>query len=754
MTVVSNGCSSHLNLAPELVVVTGLHSGPNPSPGVGVARSLKSRWPGLRLVGIDYSPECSGMHSSHFDEVIEFPSWVEMDVKVWAEQITALLDGQDSALIPGLDLEVRLLAERLGGDPRLLVPARAALEFVRKPAVEAGRALGMPVPSHCSGGGEAEIGRFLRSAKSGAWAKGQHYEAFRVHSPANATRTGSAIEATWGGPWHLEENVSGQEASIAFAARDGVLIDAVFMTKAQLTAEGKTWSGSIEEVGDALHSRVAQFVGESGWCGGGELEMVREWNGRLHLLEINPRFPAWIHGATICGYNLPAALLSGCRERSSSTSSGFTRIVEEIPISATIGLPPHRWTPAVRPKFASKHPSGMPIVGQRRLSTSFVAAHPTPNQDPNEIDLAQLHDLDQLLITETPQIVFTHDVLRQRLVDLSSALDCVGEFSIAYSVKTAPHPGLMRLAASLGLRAEVISQDELKAAERCGFEPAGAILNGPAKWWPHSDEVSCRAFFTDSIDELRWLLEGQGPKELRSEIVGVRLAPTGGGSRFGVRLESPRQVNESATHIHEMQARLDAQWGVHFHLAQSTIGTHRWVAQLVAKLREAESLAEAIGSEPSMIDLGGGWHADDLNTLPSAIDEVLRQAPTWVSGTDIEWVLEPGKLLLQPVGVLLCQVIGRRGDDLVVDGSIADAPETEFWAHPVAVRSGGSWTHPSVGQSQLLGRSCMENDVLVRDLDLGLAEVGDIVAIGDCGAYDTSMAYPFGRGTFHGEATG
>ncbi len=44
------------------------------------------------------------------------------------------------------------------------------------------------------------------------------------------------------------------------------------------------------------------------WAGGIELEFIKaRRTGEYHLLEINPRFPAWTYLATAAGQNLPAA---------------------------------------------------------------------------------------------------------------------------------------------------------------------------------------------------------------------------------------------------------------------------------------------------------------------------------------------------------------------------------------------------------------------------------------------------------------
>jgi diaminopimelate decarboxylase len=51
------------------------------------------------------------------------------------------------------------------------------------------------------------------------------------------------------------------------------------------------------------------------------------------------------------------------------------------------------------------------------------------------------------------------------------------------------------------------------------------------------------------------------------------------------------------------------------------------------------------------------------------------------------------------------------------------------------------------GSDRLVGRICMETDILASDLKLPEElKAGDRLVIGDAGAYDASMAYNFGRG--------
>jgi carbamoyl-phosphate synthase large subunit len=45
------------------------------------------------------------------------------------------------------------------------------------------------------------------------------------------------------------------------------------------------------------------------WSGPLEVEMLRCKQGEYHLIEINPRFPAWIYLSAAVGCNLPWALV-------------------------------------------------------------------------------------------------------------------------------------------------------------------------------------------------------------------------------------------------------------------------------------------------------------------------------------------------------------------------------------------------------------------------------------------------------------
>ena len=104
------------------IYVSGLYSGTNPQPGVGIARSLRQGFPGAEIIGVEYSNRCSGIHWDDFDEIWLQRPWTELDLDIHSREIASRLD--DGGLwISSIDLEIMWLAEVFpSGHPNLLTP--------------------------------------------------------------------------------------------------------------------------------------------------------------------------------------------------------------------------------------------------------------------------------------------------------------------------------------------------------------------------------------------------------------------------------------------------------------------------------------------------------------------------------------------------------------------------------------------------------------------------------------------------------
>jgi diaminopimelate decarboxylase len=111
--------------------------------------------------------------------------------------------------------------------------------------------------------------------------------------------------------------------------------------------------------------------------------------------------------------------------------------------------------------------------------------------------------------------------------------------------------------------------------------------------------------------------------------------------------------------------------------------------------------------------------------------------------------LEPGKALSQPLGVVISQVLDSRPsrNEVILDASLAELSNIEYHPHRLLAHTDErGWHRLPRGEGRLLGRLCMEADILGRRRQVDHLSPRDTLVVCDAGAYDASMTYPFGQG--------
>jgi carbamoyl-phosphate synthase large subunit len=138
--------------------------------------------------------------------------------------------------------------------------------------------------------------------------KGVFYGAEVCHSVDEATRAFHRMEAEWGLPVIVQEFVAGDEFDVAAVGDgEGGVLGAVPMRKLMLTKLGKGWAGVTVDDPE-LVELTGRVMSALRWRGPCEIEIMRTPRGEYQLLEINPRFPAWVDLSAGAGQNLPLAV--------------------------------------------------------------------------------------------------------------------------------------------------------------------------------------------------------------------------------------------------------------------------------------------------------------------------------------------------------------------------------------------------------------------------------------------------------------
>lgn len=298
--------------------ITGMNARPdNPGPGLAVARCLReARGLDVRLVGLSYDAFDPGLYLPELCDAAYLLPYPSAGEEAFAARLALLHEREGfDVLIPCLDAELpvfsRLAPLLAEWGVRMAVPDPRQLQMRAKDRLqELAREAGITVPETHSLFRED----WFRTCAAEGFSyplvvKGLFYDARIVRTPDEAVAAFRQIAGDWGLPVLAQRLAPGEEVNLAgLGDGEGGLIAAVMMKKRALTDKGKAWAGvTIED--PALLSAAARLVAATRWRGPLEVEMMRAPDGRLSLIEINPRFPAWIYLSAGAGLNLPEALV-------------------------------------------------------------------------------------------------------------------------------------------------------------------------------------------------------------------------------------------------------------------------------------------------------------------------------------------------------------------------------------------------------------------------------------------------------------
>ncbi|MBM3462116.1 MAG: hypothetical protein FJX76_08460 [Armatimonadetes bacterium] len=294
------------------VAVTGLNATDNPAPGTGVIRSLREEMD-CRVVGLAYDAlDTAAYDSDLVDEVhlLPYPSAGQGAVLERLLQISERTP--IDALIPTLDSElsnfVRLAPELERHGIRTLLPDLDALRMASKLELyNFCRRNGLRSPSTVVLQNQAQLGSLPFAFPIAI--KGVFHGAEIAHSLDEAVLAYEKVRSRWGAPLLAQQYVGGEEYDVLMLGdHQGAPVGCVPMRKLGITDKGKAWAG-VTVRDPRLHEESLEIFRALRWRGPLELEFVREERtGKYHLIEINPRFPAWCYLSVGAGQNLPATL--------------------------------------------------------------------------------------------------------------------------------------------------------------------------------------------------------------------------------------------------------------------------------------------------------------------------------------------------------------------------------------------------------------------------------------------------------------
>lgn len=312
-------------MKPLTIAITGINAMDNPGPGTGVARSLReqSDFP-VQLLGLAYDAMEPGLYMDWlFDRryLMPYPS---VEPEILLERLSQIQRqvGLD-CIIPNFDVELPLYircADQLAQmGIRTYLPTKEQFALRNKAQlIQLAESIGLDVPHTRTVTNPRELKQAIADLEWPLMIKGPYYKAYRVSSESEALSRFHQLAAEWGYPILLQQMVQGTELNlVGVGDGQGGHLGLVAIKKMSVTELGKIWSGvTIHHPG--LQTAATVFLQQTQWRGPFELECMADSEGRIYLIEINPRFPAWTYFATGVGVNLPARLIQAALGQSLS----------------------------------------------------------------------------------------------------------------------------------------------------------------------------------------------------------------------------------------------------------------------------------------------------------------------------------------------------------------------------------------------------------------------------------------------------
>jgi carbamoyl-phosphate synthase large subunit len=297
------------------VAVTGLNAIDSPGPGVAVIRALReSADYEVRIIGLSYETLEPGIYMHEIVDKtyqIPFPSAGIDNIYERLEYITSV--EKIDVLFPNFDAELYnfiKMADKLKKELNIhtFLPTLDQFEARHKSNLnEYGKKNGISVPMSKMIFSTSEIPSLTKEFTYPMVVKGKFYEAAIAYNPDQVATHFNKISAKWGLPIIIQQFVHGAEVNVcAIGDGNGNTIGAVPMRKQYITDKGKAWAG-IALDDEKLLEETKKLLAATKWRGGLELEYIKTSDDEYYLLEINPRFPAWVYLTVGCGQNQPEA---------------------------------------------------------------------------------------------------------------------------------------------------------------------------------------------------------------------------------------------------------------------------------------------------------------------------------------------------------------------------------------------------------------------------------------------------------------
>ncbi len=350
----------------------------------------------------------------------------------------------------------------------------------------------------------------------------------------------------------------------------------------------------------------------------------------------------------------------------------------------------------------------------------------------------------------TPFYVYSEATLRRHIRVFQKAF-APSNALVAYAVKANSNLAVLKVLASEGAGADVVSGGELQRALKAGVAPEKIVFSGVAKT---ADEISAALdagiyqFNVESEPELKRIAQIAKVRGIAAPIA-LRVNPdiAAGGhekistgkseNKFGIPWSDARALYVRASAMPGIDVK-----GVDVHIGSQIAdlapfeAAFQKVVTLIADLRSD-------GCAIERLDLGGGlgisYGEGEAPPHPDVYAQMIRQL---TAPLNIQLIFEPGRMIAGNAGILVSRVIyvkaGEKRRFLIIDAGMNDLMRPALYDAWHDIWSVANRDAPPTVYD-VVGPVCESSDCFAKGRALPELRDGDLIAIMSAGAYGAAQ---------------
>lgn len=365
----------------------------------------------------------------------------------------------------------------------------------------------------------------------------------------------------------------------------------------------------------------------------------------------------------------------------------------------------------------------------------------------------------------TPTYVYSRGAIEDAYRELARGLGALAH-TLCFAVKANGNLAILKHLAKLGSGFDIVSGGELQHLRRIGVRGDRIVFSGVGKTREEMREAlgyeSTRRggrtgillFNIESGAELEALLEESAKQQKRGApvpAVSIRVNPDvqAGGHpkiatgryehKFGMDWEQARRMYLAHRNSKYIEWR-----GISVHIG-SQIASLEPFRRALSRLSVYVNELRKAGIQLKYLDFGGGLGVRYTDEKIPPREAYARMVALAVRPLGLHLLLEPGRAIIGPAGVLLTRVLyvkeNRGKTFVVVDSAMNDLMRPALYGaiHPITRVSRNGRNSSNRTRADIVGPVCETGDCFLHDWPLGEVKTGDALAIWVAGAYGMSQ---------------